>query len=137
MLRGREGVCHVTKFFFLDYNIISRAWNVSLKLIHFFVKICSIKLSRVPAMCLLLLNHASEAKILLLLYYLLRRCSENNVMRFLFGLLRTKGIYVFLTLLAHPREALHKRHLVYCLRVMSVGCSRVKVELSSWCSQLT
>jgi hypothetical protein len=25
-------------------------------------------------------------------------------------------------LLAHPQEALHKRHLVYCMRVMSVGC---------------
>jgi hypothetical protein len=31
-------------------------------------------------------------------------------------------------LLAHPQEALHKRHLVYCVRVMSVGCARIGVE---------
>jgi hypothetical protein len=29
---------------------------------------------------------------------------------------------VFRALLAHPQEVLHKRHLVYCVRVMSVGC---------------
>jgi hypothetical protein len=40
-------------------------------------------------------------------------------------LLRIKGLYMFRALLAHPQEALHKRHLVYCLRVMSVGCTRV------------
>jgi hypothetical protein len=45
-----------------------------------------------------------------------------------FNLLRTKGIYMFRALVAHPQEALHKRHLVYCVRVMSVGCTR--------CSQL-
>jgi hypothetical protein len=26
-------------------------------------------------------------------------------------------------LLAHPQEALNKRHLVYCVRVMSVVCT--------------
>jgi hypothetical protein len=25
-------------------------------------------------------------------------------------------------LLAYSQEALHKRHLVYCVRIMSVGC---------------
>jgi hypothetical protein len=29
---------------------------------------------------------------------------------------------MFLALLAYPQEALHKRHLVHCVRVMSVGC---------------
>jgi hypothetical protein len=29
---------------------------------------------------------------------------------------------MFRALLAHPQEALNKRHLVYCVRVMSVGC---------------
>jgi hypothetical protein len=29
---------------------------------------------------------------------------------------------MFRPLLAHPQESLHKRHLVYCVRVMSVGC---------------
>jgi hypothetical protein len=43
-------------------------------------------------------------------------------MHFLFSLLRIKGLYIFRALLAHPQEALHKRHLVYCWRVMSVGC---------------
>jgi hypothetical protein len=37
---------------------------------------------------------------------------------------------MFRTLFAHPQEALHKRHLVYCVRVMLV-------KLQSWCSQLT
>jgi hypothetical protein len=27
---------------------------------------------------------------------------------------------MFRALLAHPQEALHKRHLVYCVRIMSV-----------------
>jgi hypothetical protein len=43
-------------------------------------------------------------------------------MHFLFSLLRIKGLYMFRALLAHPQEALDKRHLVYCVRVMSVGC---------------
>jgi hypothetical protein len=30
--------------------------------------------------------------------------------------------YMFRALLAHPQKALHKRHLVYCVRVMSFGC---------------
>jgi hypothetical protein len=29
---------------------------------------------------------------------------------------------MFRELLAHPQEALHKLHLVYCVRVMSVDC---------------
>jgi hypothetical protein len=32
-------------------------------------------------------------------------------------------------LLAQPEEALHKRHLVYCVRIMSVGCTRIELEL--------
>jgi hypothetical protein len=38
--------------------------------------------------------------------------SESNVMHFLFILLIIKGLYMFQALLAHPQEALHKRHLV-------------------------
>jgi hypothetical protein len=41
--------------------------------------------------------------------------SETNVMHFVFSLLRIKGLYMFRALLAHPQEALHKRHLVYCV----------------------
>jgi hypothetical protein len=55
--------------------------------------------------------------------------SETSVMHILFSLLRTKGLYMFWALLAHPREVLRKRHLVYCVRVMSVGCTRIGVEL--------
>jgi hypothetical protein len=44
------------------------------------------------------------------------------IIRFLFSLLRIKGLYMFRALLAHPQEVLHKRHLIYCVRVMSVGC---------------
>jgi hypothetical protein len=38
---------------------------------------------------------------------------------------------MFQALLAHPQEVLQKRHLVYCMGVMSVGCTRVRVERSS------
>jgi hypothetical protein len=34
----------------------------------------------------------------------------------------------FRALLAHPQEVLHKRHLVYCVRIMSVGCGKVAVH---------
>jgi hypothetical protein len=57
--------------------------------------------------------------------------SETNVLHLLFILLRIKGPYMFQALLDHPQEALHKRHLVYCIRVMSVGCIRIGVELVS------
>jgi hypothetical protein len=35
---------------------------------------------------------------------------------------------MFRALLAHPQEVLHKQHLVYCVRVMSVGCTRIEAE---------
>jgi hypothetical protein len=41
-------------------------------------------------------------------------------MHFSFNLLRIKSLYMFWKLLSHPQEALHMRHLVYCVRVMSV-----------------
>jgi hypothetical protein len=44
-------------------------------------------------------------------------------MHFLFNLLKINGLYMFQALLAHPQEALHKQRLVYCVRVMSVGCT--------------
>jgi hypothetical protein len=46
----------------------------------------------------------------------------------LFSLLKIKSLYMFRALLAYLQEALHKRHLVYCVRVMSVDCTRVGVE---------
>jgi hypothetical protein len=52
-------------------------------------------------------------------------------MHLLLSLLRIKGIYMFRALHAHPQEALYKRHLVYCVGVMSVGCTRIGVELRS------
>jgi hypothetical protein len=33
-------------------------------------------------------------------------------MHILFNLFRIRGLYMFLALLAHPQEALHKRHVV-------------------------
>jgi hypothetical protein len=63
--------------------------------------------------------------------------SETNVMHFLFSLLRIKSLYMFRALLAHLQEALHKRHLVYCVRVMSVGFIWMEVSLKAWCSQQT
>jgi hypothetical protein len=53
--------------------------------------------------------------------------SETNGIHFLFNLLRIKSLYMFRALLAHPQEALNKRHLVYCVRVMSVGGTRIGV----------
>jgi hypothetical protein len=49
--------------------------------------------------------------------------NETNVMHFLFNLLRIKGLYMFraLRVLAHPQEVLHKRHFVYCVRIMFVA----------------
>jgi hypothetical protein len=44
---------------------------------------------------------------------------------------------MFRALLAEPQEALHKRHLVYCVRVMSVDCGTVAVKLLSCHNQLT
>jgi hypothetical protein len=35
---------------------------------------------------------------------------------------------MFRALLAHLQEALHKRNLVYCIRVMSVDRTRIKME---------
>jgi hypothetical protein len=35
---------------------------------------------------------------------------------------------MFRASLADPQEVFHKRHLVYCVHVMSVGCTRIEVE---------
>jgi hypothetical protein len=51
-------------------------------------------------------------------------------MHFLFSLLRIKGLYMFQALLAHPQEAFHQWHLVYCVHVLSVGCTRIGVKLA-------
>jgi hypothetical protein len=59
---------------------------------------------------------------------------ETNVMHLSFSLLRIKGLYMFRAILAHPQEALHKRYLVYCMRIMSVGCGKVAVKLQPWFS---
>jgi hypothetical protein len=42
--------------------------------------------------------------------------------------LRVKGRYMFRALLAHSQEALHKRHLVYSVRVVSVRSTRIEVD---------
>jgi hypothetical protein len=44
---------------------------------------------------------------------------------------------MFRALLAHPQDALHKRHLVYCVCVMSVGCTTIAFTPQSWNSQPT
>jgi hypothetical protein len=46
-------------------------------------------------------------------------------MHFLLSLLRIKGLYRFRALLANLQEALHKWHLVCCVRVMVDGRSSV------------
>jgi hypothetical protein len=54
------------------------------------------------------------------------------MMCFLFSLLRIKSLYMFRALLAHPQEGLHKRHMVYCVRVMSVGCTRINPGVANF-----
>jgi hypothetical protein len=49
---------------------------------------------------------------------------ENYAMYF-FNLLRIKCLYMFRVILSHPQEAPHKRHFVYCMCVMSIGCTRI------------
>jgi hypothetical protein len=63
--------------------------------------------------------------------------NETNVIHFSFSLLIIKSLYMFRALLARPQVALHKRHLVYCVRVMSVGCDTVAISLQPCYSQLT
>jgi hypothetical protein len=46
----------------------------------------------------------------------IHQSNENIVMHFSFNLLRIKGPNMFPALLAHPQEATHKGHLVYCMR---------------------
>jgi hypothetical protein len=62
--------------------------------------------------------------------FLMFQYSETKMMHFLFSLVRIKGLHMFRALLAQPQEALHNRRLVYCVRVMSVGCTRIEVELN-------
>jgi hypothetical protein len=64
-------------------------------------------------------------------YVIIYHYSEPNVMQFVFSSLRIKGLHTFRALLAHPQEVLHKRYLVYCLRVVSVGCTRIGLEIVS------
>jgi hypothetical protein len=35
---------------------------------------------------------------------------------------------MFRAVLSHPQEALYKQHLVYCVHVLSVGCTRIEVQ---------
>jgi hypothetical protein len=66
--------------------------------------------------------------------------NETSVMHFSFSLLRIKGLYMFRALFAHLQEVLHKRHLVYCMRIMSVGCATIEVKLQPTyilCTQYT
>jgi hypothetical protein len=68
---------------------------------------------------------------------IVQQYNETNVMHFSFSLLRIKDFYMFWALLAHPREVLHKRHLLYCVHVKSVGGGTVAVSLQPCHSQLT
>jgi hypothetical protein len=55
--------------------------------------------------------------------------NKTDVMHYLFNILRIKGLYMFRALLAHPRRRYKKRHLVYCVCVMTVGYTRIGVEM--------
>jgi hypothetical protein len=58
-------------------------------------------------------------------FIILYQYSETNVMHISLNLLRITDFYMFRALLAHPQETLLKRLLVYCVRVMSFGCTRI------------
>jgi hypothetical protein len=66
---------------------------------------------------------------------LVSQYNEINAMHFSLNLLRITSIYVFRALLTHPQEALNKLHLVYCVRIISVGCATI--ALQTWHNQLT
>jgi hypothetical protein len=80
-------------------------------------------------MCLFKLSHTTNLITIFLMfrwpYIIVYQYNETNVMHFSFSLLRIKGLYMFRALLAHPQDALHKRQLIYCVRIMSVGCGTV------------
>jgi hypothetical protein len=63
--------------------------------------------------------------------------NETNVMQFSSSLLRIKGLNMFRALPAHPQEALNKRHLVYCMRIMSVDCDGAVARLQFHCNRAT
>jgi hypothetical protein len=65
--------------------------------------------------------------------------NETNVMCFSFNLLRIKDLYMFRALLTHPQEALQKQHLLYCARIMLVGCGApqpTNIKLNEKCITL-
>jgi hypothetical protein len=55
----------------------------------------------------------------------------NDRDAFLFNLFRNNNLYMFRALIAYLQEVLHNRHLVYCVRVMSVGCTRRPLFLNN------
>jgi hypothetical protein len=61
--------------------------------------------------------------------FIVYQCNETKVMHFSFNLLRIKGLYMFRALLADPQEVIHKRHLVYCLHIISVDCATIAVSV--------
>jgi hypothetical protein len=67
-------------------------------------------------------------KVLLTCVIVYQYC-ETNVMHIVFNLRSIKGLYMFWALLTYPQEALHNRYLIYCVIVMSVGYTRIGVEL--------
>jgi hypothetical protein len=74
----------------------------------------------------------------LLLSNVLCRYNKINVMHFSFNLLRIKGLYMYRALLTYPQEVLNTRHLVHCMRRMSVGCGTFAVNSLQLCyRQLT
>jgi hypothetical protein len=83
--------------------------------------LCSLIAIGLPAEILALEEHLTVS---------VSQYNETNVMHFSFILFRIKGLYMFRALLAHPHEALHIRHLVYCVRIMSVGCGKVAQYVS-------
>jgi hypothetical protein len=44
---------------------------------------------------------------------------------------------MFRALLAHPLEALNERYLVYCVRIMSVGCGTVAIAIVAQPTDIT
>jgi hypothetical protein len=97
--------------------------------------VCCMRSFRVTAFHVFLLIPLKRIIIMIIIIMFCWPCiivyqySETNVMHFVFNLLRIKGFYMFRALLTHLQEVLHKRHLVYCVHVMSGSCTRIGVEL--------
>jgi hypothetical protein len=82
-----------------------------------------------------LIMHGNSLNLIENFYNKFRQYTENNRMHFHSTSLRIKAPTCFEH--THTQEELNKRHVVYCVCIMSVGCNTGAVKLQPCHSQLT